>query len=339
MPSNTTRKTVLRQWELLKLLPSHGPGKTATELARALKDADFPVSKRQVERDLGDLSDAFPAIACNNAGVPYGWHWIPGAAADLPGLTLAEALSLRVIEETLKPLLPKSVLESLAPRFKQAQARLDTLQPTNRTARWARKVRTVTPGLPLLPPKVDAAALADLQEALLGDEQVNARYRSAGDEASRELRLHPLGLVQRGPVTYLVATAYSYDDPRLYAAHRFTKVERAGEPIKRPPGFSLDGYLATGALQFGSDGPIHLKVQVSDGLAGILAETPLAPDQKMEAANDGMVVTATLPDSQQLRWWLLSQGSGVTVLEPAALRVGLRDEIKQMAAHYESHAR
>ena len=33
MPSNTTRNTILRQWELLKLLPSRGPGKTATALA------------------------------------------------------------------------------------------------------------------------------------------------------------------------------------------------------------------------------------------------------------------------------------------------------------------
>lgn len=336
MPSNTTRNTVLRQWELLKLLPSRGPGKTATELARALQEADFGVSKRQVERDLADLSDAFPALACNNAGVPYGWHWIPGAAVDLPGLTLAEALSLSLIEDTLKPLLPKPVLEALVPRFKQAQTRLNTLQATNRTARWARKVRTVAPGLPLLPPKVDAVALAELQEALLADEQVRARYRSAGDNAARELQLHPLGLVQRGPVTYLIATAFAYDDPRLYAVHRFTKVERTGERSKPLENFDLDVYLASGALQFGANGPIRLRAKISDDLAGILAETPLATDQKIEAGKGGNVVTATLPDSQQLRWWLLSQGRGVEVLEPTALRQELQEEIKGMAARYAS---
>ena len=335
MPSNTTRNTIQRQWELLKLLPSRGPGKTATVLAGELQEAGFKVSKRQVERDLGELFDAFQhALNCNNAGVPYGWHWIPGKSSDLPGLSLAEALSLNIIEETLKPLLPKSVLEALSPRLKQAQAKLDTLQPTNRTARWARKVRTVTPALPLLPPKVDAAALEELQEALLADEQVRVRYRSAGEAKPGELVLHPLALVQRGPVTYLVATAFTYNDIRLYAVHRFTKAERTGEPSSAPPGFSLDAYLASGALQFSAKGSIPLKAEVSPDLAGILAETPLAADQNITTDDGRFVVTATVPQSQQLRHWLLSQGAAVEVLEPVALRNELGAQITAMAARY-----
>ncbi len=348
MPANTSRNTILRQWELLKLLPSRGPGKTATQLAEALAEAGYKVSKRQVERDLGELLEAFEyALNCNNAGVPYGWHWVPGASVDLPGLSLAEALSLNVIEGTLKPLLPKSVLESLAPRFKQAQARLDMLQPTNRTARWVRKVRTVTPTLPLLPPKVDPAALTELQEALLADEQVRVRYRSAGERNPRELMLHPLALVQRGPVTYLVATAFSYQDIRLYAAHRFTKAERTGDPVQRPPGFDIDRYLASGALQFGSGGLIQLEMEVSAGLAGILAETPLAADQKIteteapasagaegDVADGHIRLSATLPDSQQLRQWLLGQGTAVKVLGPGALRDDLRATLQAAVAQY-----
>jgi hypothetical protein len=36
MPAKTTRRTLARQWELLKRLPSRGVGKTAAERTREL---------------------------------------------------------------------------------------------------------------------------------------------------------------------------------------------------------------------------------------------------------------------------------------------------------------
>ena len=59
MPTGEVRNTLARQWNLLSLLPPKGPGKTAKELVQELKDAGFTVSKRTVERDLGDLREAF----------------------------------------------------------------------------------------------------------------------------------------------------------------------------------------------------------------------------------------------------------------------------------------
>ena len=73
MPANNTRGTVARQWELLKRLPSSGPGKSAGELHQELKDLGFEVSKRQVERDLQQLSEAFP-LHCNDRSIPWGWR-------------------------------------------------------------------------------------------------------------------------------------------------------------------------------------------------------------------------------------------------------------------------
>ena len=55
MPHDKTRNTVARQWELLKILPTRGAGKTAKDLTGILNDLGFKVSKRQVERDLGEL--------------------------------------------------------------------------------------------------------------------------------------------------------------------------------------------------------------------------------------------------------------------------------------------
>ncbi len=71
MPSGKIHHSLARQWELLRRLPPKEPGKTAKVLVEELKEAGFEVSKRTVERDLGDLLEAFD-LNCNNAGVPYG---------------------------------------------------------------------------------------------------------------------------------------------------------------------------------------------------------------------------------------------------------------------------
>ena len=319
MPKARTSHALARQWELLKLLPPRGPGITAKDIAERLSRAGFEISKRTVERDLQDLSLIFP-LMCNEKGIPYGWHWMPGTSTELPAITLSDALSLYVVEDLVRPLLPASVLEALGPRFRQARQKLAALASENPAARWSEKVRQVAPTLPLLPPKIAEGVLETVQAALLADEQLDALYQRPGADAPVRQRLHPLALVQRGPITYLIATAFRYDELRLYAVHRIHEAVLTGEPAQRPPDFDLNGYIASGALQFGSGEIIRLKAQVSDELVHILAETPLSVDMQLVSDGNGKTLSATVPDTWQLRWWVLSQGEAIEVLAPTELR-------------------
>lgn len=333
MPSDTTRNTLIRQWELLKLLPKRGTGKTAKDLAITLNDAGFKVSKRQIERDLATLSGPFP-LDCKDQSIPYGWKWMDGRSADLPGLTVAEALSMKLVEDTLQPLLPKSVLASLEGNFKQAQEKLAALDAGNPNVQWASKVRTVQPTLPLLPPQLNQEVLENVQESLLLNKQFEAEYRSINSEQSSVLTLHPLGLVNRGSVTYLVATAFDYSDVRLYALHRIIRVVKRDEDAVRPGDFNLDDYINSGALQFGDGKNLHLKAYVNDWLAKFLTETPLSVDQKLVVDGDKTKLTATVLDSPQLQWWILSHGTGIEVLAPVTLRIAIAETLKQAASAY-----
>lgn len=333
MPSGKTYNSLARQWELLRRLPSRGPGKTTKELAKELKDAGFNVTKRTVERDLADLYDAFDLV-CNNAGVPYGWHWIPGASPEMPGLTLAEALSLRLLETYLQPLLPASVLSVLAPRFSSAAKKLDLLAEENAIARWTDKVRTVSPALPFLPPKMAEGVLETVQEAVLLERQIEIEYQAFNAPEATEQRLHPLAIVQRGPVTYLVATAFDYADIRLYAVHRIAAARLTDEPAKRDSNFDLDAYIAQGALQFSNGETIRLEAHVSEDLARVLRETPISEDMTLEQHDEAWKLTATVADSWQLRWWVLSQGAWITVIAPEALRGAIAEELAQALAGY-----
>ena len=336
MPRNDKQSVILRQWELLKLLPSRGTGRTASELTRELNNAGFRITKRQVERDLNELMEAF-ALDKNDTSIPHGWKWVHGASVDLPGMTLTEALSLRLVEDTLKPLLPVSLWEGLDARFRQAEKQLTALSKENRKAKWASKVRTVNPTMPMIPPAIDSTVLATVQDALLADLQIDVDYQAMRDEESKIRRLHPLGMVNRGTVTYLIAYTSEHDDVRLYALHRIRNATRTSDAVKRPANFVLDEYIRAGGLHFGSGKCIRLNLWVSHGLARLLEETPMSEDQQLMAEEDGdrIKLTATVVDSWQLTWWLMSQGPSIEVVAPIALRRKIGGLLAEAANRYE----
>ncbi len=334
MPSNSDLNAVSRQWEMLKLLPTRIPGITCRDLQTKLHELGYSVSKRTVERDLRDLSIPFP-ILCNDKGKPYGWYWSPGTSADLPAITLAEALSLRLVEDLLKPLLPSAILTSLQAHFNQAQNKLKSMRHDNAAAHWQDKVRHVPPTLPLLPPVIDQEVLEVIQQALLYDQQIEVEYQTVhADKCSRQI-LHPLALVQRGSVTYLVATAFNYQDKRLYAMHRIRQANSLNEPSIRPADFNLDAFIASGALQFGT-GTLKLQAWITDDLVIYLTETPLSQDQSLEKTADGYHLSATVSDSWQLRWWILSHGSFMVILQPLSLRNEIAGIMQQSVQKYAS---
>lgn len=333
MPADENRNTLARQWEMLKMLPSRRPGITARELAGRLAAEGFAVTKRTVERDLQALSGPFP-ICCNDLATPFGWYFAPGSSLELPGLTVAEALTLKLVEQHLSRLLPATLLTHLDGHFAQAGRKLDEMAANHPAARWADKIRSVQPSQPLLTPEVDEAVLTPLQEALLHDRQVRIAYRKAGAREEKDYALSPLALLQRGPVTYLVAGAPAYDGPRLFAVHRIRAVGVLDAPVARPGDFDLDAFIRQGGANFGAGDLVDLHLRVDATLAAHLAEAPLSDDMTMETDGDHFRVRASLPDTWQLRWWILSQAEQAEVLAPASLRTQMRERLAAALARY-----
>ena len=243
MSQITERNTLSRQWEILRLLPSFGVGMTASELVKRLTSLGFNVSKRTVERDLNELSRQFPLL-CNDKSRPYGWRWMDNASFDIPNLSISDCVSLAITEEVIAPLLPPSVLRPLKPRFEYAKKHLQEANRDHALAQWTDKVAIRTPSMPLLPPAIDGQVLNIIQSALLDDKQVKVVYSGVWAEEAKTLVLHPLGLIQRGKILYLVATAFSYSDIRLYALQRINVAEQLEDNIDKPVNFSLQHYVS-----------------------------------------------------------------------------------------------
>ena len=345
MPQKDKSSTLLRQWAMMRMLTvsrsdskHDGRWDKASEIAAKLNATGYDVSVRTVQRDLKDLSEIFPIELNDNNPRDFGWRWPKDAHLDIPGMSIPEALAMCLVETHIKQLLPASMLDGLQGVFSLAQQKLDQTEKknSNHSKDWLEKVRVVSPTQPLLPPVVKEDVQAGIYQAVLENRQLTAEYQSMGSEQSKEYVLHPLGLIMRGALTYLVASAWDYADARLYALHRFSKVEILDAAVNTPEKFSLDKAIASGLAEFANQGePIHLELRCTEWVAAYLAETPLAVDQKIEPEADGWVrLTATVNDTWQLHWWLLGQSAGVEILAPQVLRVKIANSLNEAAKRY-----
>ena len=335
MPHKDKKSTLIRQWEMLKLLPtgSGGPWMKASEIASRLENQGHVISVRTVQRDLKELSAIFPIELNDKNPRDYGWRWMKGAHLDIPGLNIPEALAMRLVETHLRQLMPSSMLEALQGIFSQATSRIEQVA---KPSEWLSKVKVVQPNQPVIPPAIDEGTQDAIYSALLENRRISALYRTPWMEEWKEYVLNPLGLIMRGPVSYLVATAWDYEDPRLYAMHRFGKAEILDEEFRIAERFDLEKAIAGGFADFASGGePIHLEFVCEESEASYLEETPLSKDQQMAEAEEGWVrIGATVNNTWQLRWWLLSKGSNIEVLGPENLRKEIAAEIEAASRYY-----
>lgn len=325
--------TLSRMMAMLRHIPRHPRKIDTNALLQRLESAGYDISLRSIQRDLNDLSCILPLVS--DSGRPQGWSW--QADADpfhLPFLDPQAALTFHLVERHLNTLLPESTLNYLAPWFRTAAAVLEA--DDKGVTRWPDKVRVLPRGLRLQSPPIDPGVHATLYDALLQERQVTVRYLQRQATEPKEYLVHPLGVVTRDTVIYLVCTMWSFTDVRQLALHRMQSATMLEEACSRPEGFCLDGYIAAGAFGYPeSSDTIELEARFTTHSAAHLTECPLADDQQIVPDGTGFVrVRATVLDTKELRWWLLGFGDQVTVLEPLRLREQMRDTVAGMAASY-----
>lgn len=328
-------EVMLRHWKTLQLVPRHPQRATARQICERLAAAGHPTSERTVQRDLEKLSAAF-MLACDQRSKPYGWHWAKDAKLlNIPNMDLPTALTFRFVREYVDPLLPKSVRGDLAAHFEAAARVLDTCAE-NSLPGWAEKIVVIPQGQALTPPAVDADAMDAVFEALLTNRVLEMRYLARSREGEvKDYTVHPLGLVVRNGAYYLVATLFDYDNPVQLALHRIERAAVTDGTAKRPDGFSLKHYVRDGNFAYPVGDEIALAIRMRQATAFHLYESPLAADQAIEPLGEDTVrITATVKDTQQLRWWLLGFGDHVVVEGPAALREEFAATCRRMAELY-----
>lgn len=309
------------------------------EIVESLKEQGHAIGVYDIRRDLRELLLLHPQLERNHSskvnGRRYGYRWL-GEVGGANGLSMPEAFSLVMVGHYIKQLLPLLWTKPLTDVFSKAQQALE-LCKTNQASLWLDKMYVVQQPPVLIPPAIDQMILTTVHEALFNAKQLKVAYQLTTQPTPeiQELHLHPLGLIQRGPVCWLVAMAGDYDDVFLYALHRMQSVEKLALNARQIEGFKLSDFAKTQAF-FGKGEMIEFKARLCEHLALMLSETPLTESQHISEPDDAgnCVISATLPNTWQLRWWILGEGERIEVLQPVELRQEIARTLREAGRHY-----
>lgn len=328
-------ETLFRHLDMLRTLTRQNYITTA-EIEKILVDKGYSVTRRTIQRDLVNLGLKFPL---QTKEVPGNrdryWKFMDTAKVyDIAGLDPQSALTLKLMQAYLKPLVPAQTLRYLQPYMEQAEAILDDLGD-NALGTWPDKVRVLQRGQPLLPPEIRDEVQDAIYQALLEDRQVWVMYRARGRSNYHERIVHPLALVVRDQVLYLVCTIGEYTDIRQMALHRMNEARVLDAPRARPANFDIDAYIASGEFGRPVGEAIRVTLRFNKAAALHLYETPLAPDQTIrERADQTFELTATVNNTDEFRRWLLGFGAAAKVVKPCTLRDEIQETVRQMLDQY-----
>jgi predicted DNA-binding transcriptional regulator YafY len=328
-------KTLLRLLAMLQFVPRLPRKVDTARLQSDLAQAGHNINLRTIQRDLNKLSEVLPLVG--DDAKPQGWSWMADAKVmDLPALDPQAALVFKLVESHMQQLLPATTLNYLQPWFHTANGVLD--QHGNGLAHWPEKIRLLPRGLPQKTPDIGLNVAEAVYQAVLLERQLQITY--PGKNAEVEVRthtIHPLALVVRDRVVYLICVFDGYADTRQLAMHRILSAEMLNETAQRPKEFSIDTYIAEG--EFGmvlNPHPIVLEAEFCRHIAIHLRECPIADGQIIEDVDeDNVLLRATVPDTLELRLWLKSFGDEVAVLEPVSLRQEFREMAENLTAYYQ----
>lgn len=319
MPSNTIRETMMRHWRLMELLPRQPRAIATKVIHERLEEAGFKVTRRTVERDLQGLMESGFAIVVDTTQEPYLWSWDAASPTlALPVPSVADALLLAMVRDYIGPMLPPQMLDAMRPYLDRAVQVLEGAKTNNTLASWRDKVHAVNPTQTLIPPAIDPEVNRIVSDALLEEMQLEIVYDSMSGNKGKTINIHPHAVIHRGQMSYLVGSCWHYKDVRRFAMHRIKQAKNLYLPMTKQGDFRLDDYLAKGYGDFGDGGMRDLDIKVSPQLAEYLNECKLSVDQTLTQMDDShgwYRLRARLADTPQLKWWLLSQGNELVVLD------------------------
>jgi predicted DNA-binding transcriptional regulator YafY len=293
---------------------------TAAELADELE-----VSVKTARRDLEALAIAGIPVY-SQPGRGGGWSLLGGARTDLSGLTADEARTLFLVAGPSSTATP----EAKAALRKLVQALPETFRAGAEAAAAAVVLDPAGWGgtAPPRPTHLDA-----LQRAVVDGVQVRLGYADRA-RSETERVVHPLGLVEKDAIWYLVAD--TANGMRTFRVNRVRSVTATGDPVERPAGFDLaatwESVVSTMEDRRTSQRavvvvtpPTHhgLRAQFGPRTAVLRTLDDGRVEVEIGAPTAGMI-------AERLAGW----GAMVDVVEPAEVRAELARIGRELVDHY-----
>lgn len=117
--STESSKSLKRQWHIVWYL-LNGVYVSTTNIRDHLATLGIEAELRTIQRDLVLLENIFP-LECRRESIPHSWRWRRPAETQASGLSLTQALTVRLVEDQLHDVMSPKMLQELQPLFVKAR--------------------------------------------------------------------------------------------------------------------------------------------------------------------------------------------------------------------------
>jgi predicted DNA-binding transcriptional regulator YafY len=313
-----------RYLKIAMILKDHAEGMSAQDLADRIG-----VSKRTIYRDIEAMDlDAGLPIWTNR-----GKFGLDSEAFLQPlALTLHEATTLFLAARMLAKTSDEHDTELIGAFVKLAQI----LPPV-----LAEHIQATVDAFATTPPNPRfTRVFRVLAEAWAGRRVVEIEYDAGAYDptrAPRRARVRPLA-IEPSALTHALYLI-GWDEGR--AARRTFKVERilsaslTREAFEVPAGDAPASELLRAWDVIADEEPLDVVIRFAPAVSKRAAETRWHPSQVIEEQDDGSLIwRGRVSGMREIRIWIMGWGADAEVLEPAALRDDVADELVRAAALY-----
>lgn len=328
---------VMRKLRILQLIPRKKDSViTIPRIIDLLAEDGIDTNHRTVQRDMNELSVDYP-ITCNDNTRPFEWFWTGKDTLAIPAMSPATAMTFHLAEKILKPLMPTLTLRNLEPNLALARQTLSS-KNKSKARRWLKKVIVVPHSMHLIKAPIKETVFERVSQALYDEKQLELTYLAASNKTgiAKTYPVHPYGLIHRDTTAELVARIDGKDGVTRFLLHRIQSAKKLSTKSQIPPDFNLNEYIKTELAHPLSGQLIRFKAWVkNDGQAyNHILETRLSPEQKIKYVDDGLIISAEIHETIELKWWILGMGDRIKVLKPETLKQDIAKTTKAAAKLY-----
>jgi predicted DNA-binding transcriptional regulator YafY len=314
---------------------------TAGQLAKRLE-----VSERTILRDMDALTTTgVPVVA--DRGVGGGWSLMDEYQTKLTGLSAGEIQSLFLSR-------PSRMVADLGLK-QESEAALIKLQASlpaaaRLHAEFARQ-RILIDTRGWRDPSESAACLPILLDALWRNRQIRFLYAKVLCEPAERVA-HPLGLIAKGSVWYLIAkpvilsavegsafkalVASADAEPRTYRVSRIREVTTLDESSSRPPGFDLTTYWESSAAAFREQLPrYYASFRANPDIMRWVRYRGWRLEEERQD-DDGVYIRVRFDADDEALQFALSFGDAIEVVEPPELRKKVIEAARAVMQRYQN---
>ena len=162
-------------------------------------------------------------------------------------------------------------------------------------------------------------------------------YQSDRSTEPVEQEVYPQGFVFHRGSLYLIAWSSRRGEIRTYKMDRIEDVHSTKLPAAVPQNFDLAEWLqhSFGVFRSGSTELQTIRIHFARDVARYVQESRWHGSQKLTPQPDGSLIAEfRLPDTQEIKRWIMSFGPNATVLAPKELIEEISNDLRRMLARY-----